>query len=84
MRIMKTIKNKEMTTKITERVRRRGKEDLKKILMREIIYVVVERVTYLMLPFTLMLRLNIKVFFPKEQLTFKRKGNKVLVQIVGR
>ncbi len=81
---MKTIKTKEMTTRITERVRRRGKEDLKKILMREIIYVVVERVIYPMLPFTLMLRLNIKVFFLKEQLTFKRKGNKVLVQIVGK
>ena len=77
-------KTKVMIYWMEERVKRREKEDSKKILMREIIYVVVGKVICPMLHCILMPRLSIKVYFQKGLLIYKRRENKTLVQIVGK
>ena len=64
--------------------KRKESEDLKKIQMKETIYVDVVRVIYHMQLFIHMLRQSIKVYFLKEQQISKKKVNKVLVQIVGK
>ncbi len=73
-----------MTIWIILKVKRNEKDDLKRIQMKEIISVDVERVTCLMLHFILMLKLSIKVYFLKEQQIYKKKASKALDQIVGR
>ena len=63
---------------------RKGKEDWKRTLMREIISVAAERVTCLMPPSTPMPKPNIREFSLKEPPTFKRRASKARVPIAGR
>jgi hypothetical protein len=81
---MMTTKIKEMIARMVEIAKRREKGGLKRIQMRGIIYVVVERATCPMQHSILMPRRSIRAYSPKEQLIFKRKGSKVLVQTVGK
>jgi hypothetical protein len=65
-------------------IRRKGKEDLRKTLMREITSVDVERVTYHMQHSIPMPKPSIRVFSQKGLLIYRRKVSRALGPIVGR
>jgi hypothetical protein len=84
IKMMRMNLNMMMMIRIILMVRRKENEDSKKIQMKETIYVDVVRVIYHMQLYIHMLRLSIKGYFQREQQIFKKKVNKVLVQIVGK
>ena len=70
--------------KMSKGTKKREKEDLKKTLMRETIFVDVEKATCLMLLSIHMLRPSIKAFFLKELPIFRKKESRVRVLIAGK
>lgn len=73
-----------LNKKLILKIKKKEKEDLKRIQMIGVIFAVVEKGIFHMQLYIPMLRLNIKVYFQKEPKILKKKENKVRVQIAGK